>query len=43
MIKNILIFVFFAVVIASLKPTPGVSELTKVVNETCLDLCKGEK
>jgi hypothetical protein len=38
--KQILVLFFFAVVIAAMKPTPSVSQLTQDINESCKDICK---
>lgn len=40
MIKPILVLLFFAMVVASLKPMPNVQELTKVTKTYCKDICK---
>ena len=40
MLKPILILLFFAVVVASLKPAPNVEEITKVTKIYCKDICK---
>lgn len=38
--KAIMILVFFCFVMASLKPTPSVEEITKVNKIYCRDICK---
>lgn len=40
MIKPILVLLFFAFLVASLKPAPSVKELTEVTKTLCKDICK---
>jgi hypothetical protein len=40
MLKSIIILIVFITFIASLKPTPSVSDLSKGVNVYCKDICK---
>jgi len=40
MLKPILVFAFFCLVAAALKPAPDVRELTKVNELYCKDICK---
>lgn len=40
MLKLILIFCVFCVVVASINPTPSVEEITKANKIYCKDICK---
>jgi hypothetical protein len=40
--KQVIILFFFCVLAAALKPMPSVSELSKTINATCKDVCKGK-
>ncbi len=40
MIKPILVLFMFCIIVAAIKPTPSVKELTQVNKTYCKDICK---
>jgi hypothetical protein len=40
MLKLVLILFVFCIVVAAMKPTPSVNELTEVNKTYCKDICK---
>jgi hypothetical protein len=40
--KAIIILFFFCVIAAAMQPMPSVNELSKTINATCKDVCKGK-